>query len=216
MTAHLTYFDVRGRAEVVRLILEETATPYTETRVQLQDWAALKPTLPFGQLPLFQDGDVTIVHSHAIYRHLARKHDLYGTSELERTRCDMAAESYTDAFFDLNKLYWDPQFAQRRDDFEKATLPDWLDRLQRMFEQNQQGNGFWVGTALSYVDLLMWHYLDYVRPFSQRTLDQFGKLAAFKQRIETRPRIAAYLKSSRRPATLTIAMAPFGGAVETS
>jgi len=55
-----------------------------------------------------------------------------------------------------------------------------------------------------------------VRPFSQHTLDRFETLRAFKRRIEARPRIVAYPSSGRRPATLTISTAPFGGTPETS
>jgi glutathione S-transferase len=85
MTPLLTYFDVRCRAEIVRLILEETATSYRERRVDVAEWPMLKPTLLFGQLPTYEDGDLLIVQSHAICRYLARKHDLQGADEREHT-----------------------------------------------------------------------------------------------------------------------------------
>jgi len=212
----LKYFDVRGRAEIVRLMLEETQTPYREQRVALEEWADLKPSLPFGQLPLYEEGDLRIVHSHAIYRHLARTHDLCGRTEGERTRCDIVEESFVDAWRDLGFLYWDPQFDQKRAQYEDERLPVVMQQLERLLEQNAKGEGYWVGDALTLADFVMWHYLDYVRPFSQRTIDRFEKLAAFKRRFEERPRIAAYLRSPRRPATLTVALASFGGTPETS
>lgn len=52
---HITYFDARGRAEPIRLILEESATPYSETRVALGEWTAVKPALPLGQTPSSTD-----------------------------------------------------------------------------------------------------------------------------------------------------------------
>ena len=73
-----------------------------------------------------------------------------------------------------------------------------------------------MGRGLTYVDSCAWHFLDYVRPFSQATLEKFQLLSAFQQRIAARPRIAAYLVSERRPRTLTVSMAPFGGTPETS
>lgn len=93
----LTYFDIRGRAEVIRLILEEVAAPYRERRVQEQEWAAVKPTMPFGQMPLYQDGELLIPQSHAIYRYLARKYGLYGQDERERVRCDIIEEVFVEA-----------------------------------------------------------------------------------------------------------------------
>jgi glutathione S-transferase len=216
MTPLLTYFDVRGRAEVIRLILEETETPYRERRVKVEEWPALKPTLPFGQMPTYTEGDIFIVQSHAIYRYLARKHNLCGADERERIRCDIVEEAFVDAQSAVGGFYWHPEFAKKRDEFEAGALPDFLAKLQRLLEQNGDGNGYWVGDKLTLADFVAWHALDYVRPFSQRTLDRFGKLNAFKQRFETRPRIAAYLRSDRRPKTLTVAVAPFGGSPETS
>ena len=212
----LTYFDVRGRAEVIRLILEETGQLDRERRIQLSEWAALKPTFPFGQVPLYQEGDLSIPHSHAIYRYLARKHGLCGTSEADRIRVDVVEETFVDLQNELGGFYWSPQFHEKRDEYERSKLPALLDKAQRLLAQNRGGDGYWVGDALTFVDFQAWHFLDYVRPFSQRTLDGFDKLVAFKQRIESRPRIAAYLASDRRPRTQTVPMAPFGGTAETS
>lgn len=212
----LTYFDARGRAEVIRLILEETGTPYRERRVAVEQWPALKPTLPLGQLPIYEEGDLLLFQSHAIYRYLARKHDLYGKDEREHIRCDIVNETFVDAQNTLGGFYWSPTFAEKRDEFERKDLPKLLERVQGLLAQNRDGQGYWVGSALSYVDFCAWHFLDYVRPFSQRTLDRFELLMAFKQRIEARPRVAAYLASERRPKTQTVPMAPFGGTPETS
>jgi len=215
-TPLLTYFDIRGRAEVIRLILEEAAAPYRERRVQEQEWAAVKPTMPFGQMPLYQEGELLIPQSHAIYRYLARKHDLYGQHEAERVRCDIVEEVFVDAQNALGGFYWSPKFAEQRAEFERTRLPELLARLERLLADNESGHGFWVGRGLTYVDFCAWHFLDYVRPFSQATLEKFQLLSAFKQRIAARPHIAAYLASERRPRTLTVSMAPFGGTPETS
>jgi glutathione S-transferase len=212
----ITYFNVRGRAEVIRLILEERAVAYGERRVTLEEWPALKPTLPFGQLPCYEQGALRIFQSHAIYRHLARQHDLYGRDETERVRCDVVEEACVDAQNDIGGFFWKPDFAALRVQYEAHHLPQLLDRMQRLLLENRGSAGFWCGEQLSYVDFLAWHFLDYVRAFSMPTLQRFAALYAFKQRIDNRPRIASYLASSRRPATLTVAMAPFGGTPETS
>lgn len=212
----LTYFDVRGRAEVIRLILEEAGQPYRERRVPLSEWAGLKPTFPFGQLPLYEEGALSIPQSHAIYRYLARKHGLCGRSEAERVRVDIVEETFVDLQNELGGFYWSPRFEDERAVFEQTKLPALLDKAQGLLLQNEGGGGYFVGDGLTFVDLCAWHFLDYVRPFSQRTLDRFDELVAFKRRVEGRPRIATYLASDRRPRTQTVAIAPFGGTPETS
>lgn len=77
MPTTLTYFPIRGRAEVPRLILEHVGAEYEDKRITFEDWPALKQTLPFGQLPNYADDDVSIPQSMAIVRHLGRKHSMF-------------------------------------------------------------------------------------------------------------------------------------------
>jgi glutathione S-transferase len=65
----LTYFDIEGAAEPTRLALTLSGTPFEDVRVKFPDWAALKPTTPYGQLPLFQvDNDPVRTQSMAMLR----------------------------------------------------------------------------------------------------------------------------------------------------
>lgn len=41
---NLTYFDLAARAEQVRWILVEGGAKWIDTRVQFEDWPALKPS----------------------------------------------------------------------------------------------------------------------------------------------------------------------------
>ena len=50
----LTYFAIRGRGEPIRLLLVEAGQEFTDERVQFADWPALKPSTPFGQLPVLE------------------------------------------------------------------------------------------------------------------------------------------------------------------
>jgi glutathione S-transferase len=212
----LTYFAVRGRAEVVRVMLEDVGVEYDERRITMEEWPTVKPTLMFGQLPTYRDGDVFIDQSHAIYRYLARKHDLYGDDEHGRIRCDIVEEAFVDAQNNIGTFCWRPDFAQARAGYEETQLPALMEKLQKLFDLNRSGSGWWVGERISYVDFLAWHFLEYVRALSPMNLHRFERLKAAKLKLESRPRIAAYLKSARRPATLTVAVAPFGGSPETS
>jgi glutathione S-transferase len=89
----ITYFAIRGRAEPIRLILEELGIKYLDNPVAGADWRELKAQMPFGKVPMFEDGEFTIHESHAIYRYLARKYDLYGENENECIQCEMLVRS---------------------------------------------------------------------------------------------------------------------------
>merc|ERR1712180_123107 len=58
----LTYFDLRARAEPCRLLLAYGGLKYEDERIPppwdpASTWSTVKPTTPFGQLPLLQWGD---------------------------------------------------------------------------------------------------------------------------------------------------------------
>ena len=40
----LTYFNLRGRAEVARLILAQAGVEYEDHRIEREDWVKLKPS----------------------------------------------------------------------------------------------------------------------------------------------------------------------------
>lgn len=212
----LTYFDVRGRAEPIRVMLIDLGVEFDERRITMDEWPALKPTFLFGQVPMYEDGEVCIHQSHAIYRHLARKYDLYGDDEAERIRCDVIEEAFVDAQNNIGGFGWNPKFAELREDYETTKLPPILEKLQALFELNPVNSGWWVGNRVSYVDYLAWHTMEYVRALSPRNLARFERLKAAKLKLEARPRIAEYLQSARRPATFTVRVAQFGGTPETS
>lgn len=221
MKPKIIYFGARGRVEAVRLILEDQGVEYEDQRVDVAEWPQLKPTLPFGQLPVYEDEGIEINQSQAIYRYLGRKYDLYGKDELEQLRCDIVQEALVDVQASLGQLFWDPEFSAKREVYEKETLVPFMEKLQLLLNQNKRNDGdsaesYWVGNDVTYVDYIAWTYLDCIRAFAPKTLAQYPDLVKFKKQMELRPRIVEYLQSDRRPETYTAPMASFGGTPETS
>ncbi|KAJ1492635.1 hypothetical protein T484DRAFT_1930799 [Baffinella frigidus] len=64
----LTYFDIDGVAEKVRICLRTASPapiPFEDVRVAFPEFAALKPTLPNGQLPIMQIDDGPVMTQSA-------------------------------------------------------------------------------------------------------------------------------------------------------
>ena len=199
----ISYGPSRGRAEPIRLILEELGIEYRERRVgSWQEWMALKPQMPFQQLPAYEDGDLFIVQSHAIYRYLARTHDLYGHTEAERIDCDIVEEALRDARQEFWRFLKGLLPEKDRGLFAAGRLTTTLDCLEKYFRRHSADTKFWGGDALTFVDLLAFAYLDDVRALFPETLPKFGKLRDFRDRIAARPRLADYVSSDRRPAAI--------------
>lgn len=66
----LTYFDIQGAAEKVRLALVLGGITFSDVRVPFDQWGAMKPTTPYGQLPLMSiDGGEPMAQSEAMLRY---------------------------------------------------------------------------------------------------------------------------------------------------
>ena len=66
----LLYFNGRGRAEYLRLILAAANQKYEDARIEMSEWPKLKASTPFEQIPILEvrDGsNVTVLsQSNAI------------------------------------------------------------------------------------------------------------------------------------------------------
>lgn len=212
----LVYFPIRGRAEPIRLLLEYLGVDYLEEVVEYRAWRRLKPQTPFGKVPLYREGDLTIADSHAILRYLARRYDLYGRNENEQIHCDVLEETIRDGVDALALLMWDKAFEDKRQSFVEDELTPLLHHLEQYLGSIPREDGHWVGNQMTYVDFLGWSYLDIVRAMTGDLLASCKRLSGLKTVFEKQPRIHSYLNSSRRPPTITAPMASFGGTAETS
>merc|ERR1711955_196525 len=89
----LTYFDLRAKAEPCRLLLAYGGLKYEDERIPppwdpASTWSTVKPTTPFGQLPLLQWGDEVICQSMACARFVAREVGLAGNTSMEAAQVD--------------------------------------------------------------------------------------------------------------------------------
>lgn len=47
------YFNVKARGEIVRIIFAAAGQKFTDNRIEFNNWPAIKPTAPFGQVNYF-------------------------------------------------------------------------------------------------------------------------------------------------------------------
>ncbi|XP_073906912.1 glutathione S-transferase Mu 7 [Castor canadensis] len=202
MPLTLGYWDIRGLAHAIRLLLEYTDTNYEEKRYTMGDapdydrsqWLSEKFTLglDFPNLPYLIDGARKITQSNAILRYIARKHDLCGETEEEKIRVDILENQLMDTRMELARICYNP-------DFEKLK-PEYLEQLpgmMKLFSEFLGKRPWFAGDKITFVDFIAYDVLERNQLFEPKCLEMFPNLKDFLCRFEGLKKISAYMKSSR-------------------
>ena len=106
-TPTLHYFNIRGRAEAIRMAMHDQGIEFKDHSFSSDEWGkeqsdGLKAKwnaegkLAFGQVPMLEVDGMHIVQSHAILRYLGRKHGWYEGTPHELVRVDLVADGTED------------------------------------------------------------------------------------------------------------------------
>jgi len=205
----LTYFNIRGLAEPIRVILADAQVEYNDVAFNLpvdgkpdQRLVDLKASgkLDFDQVPLYEESDgFRIAQSGSIIRYLARKHGLNGKNEHEAAKIDSFYEYYKDITTGVSTTSRTPD-SVKRDELKKKLidedLPKHLHRLDTHLHNNK--TGFFVGASASYADLLIWYMLDNYSDQGLLDVSKYENLSKFKKAIESRPGMQKYISNPHR------------------
>jgi len=174
----------------VRWALEEAGQPYA---VRLVSFQAMKEPAhlalhPFGQIPTYEEGDLTLFETGAIVFHIAERY-----AGLLPEDANGRARAITWMFAALNTV--EPpildlvtaRIFERDKPWAEARLPLVLDRLRARLEplSTRLGDADWLDGAFSAGDLMMVSVLLRLRPSG--LLNDHPKLAAYVARGEARP-----------------------------
>jgi glutathione S-transferase len=216
----LTYFDVRGRADPARLMLELCTAPYEFVPMPLEEWMGqggkerMLQYTPFGQLPLLEDGSLSLCQSRAIYCYLARKLGLHGDTLEESARVDEVFETAYEVWWDLALFHWDKEFHQKRAAHREASRSK-LERLQAYFLRKRADANHWVRPGrYTLADVMMAATLEMLLPIHPGLVDEFPELHGFMTAFFKAPGVREYVRSERRPRTWTVPLATFAGVPE--
>lgn len=197
----LSYFDLRGRAEVARLLFAVAGVKFEDVRVRREDWLSVKPTTPFGQMPVLEVDGQVIAQSVAINNFLAREFGLYGASNLEAAHVDQIVclgEDFVNATLKANREENETKKAELLKTHTEETVPKFLGILEKLLEKNSS-TGFFVGKAVSLADVYVYNLLWGMLEASSNMLDQTPKLKNHQKKIGEIPKLKAYVET--RPKT---------------
>ncbi|VDL82880.1 unnamed protein product [Nippostrongylus brasiliensis] len=200
----LTYFNGRGLGEGARQLFALADQQFEDVRVTHETFPALKPTLPFGQLPLLEFDGHQIAQSNAINRYLAKTFGFAGKDAFESAVIDSLADQLTDYRVEIKPwFYVAAGFSQG--DAEKlkkeVLLPardKFLGFITKFLKKNA-AHGYLVGDKISWADVLIAEHTSDLFKRVPEYLDGFPEVKAHMEKIHQNPKIKKWRES--RPET---------------
>ena len=181
-----------GHAHRVELFLSLLKVPFRVVDVDLVSGAQKKPEFlrmnPFGQVPVIQDGDVTLADSNAILVYLASRYDESGrwyprdalTAARIQQWLSVAAGQLASgpAIARFIKLFGAP--------LDHATAAAISERLFKVLDQALAEQPFLAGETPTIADVSMYSYTAHA-PEGEISLEPYGNIRAWIARIEALP-----------------------------
>jgi glutathione S-transferase len=215
--AKLVYFNGRGRAELIRLILALTGVEYEDVRFKPTADNAENPSRPndefaefkktgvslTGQVPYLEIDGLRLVQSVAIARYLSGKYGLLGNgTDRHRVEIDMVVDTVEDLRNKFSQFYHEKD-ADRKEaltqEFWQTHFVKYAQALQNFIEANPVKSGFFVGERLSLADLVAYDALYMLSKLNPEAAEAFPKLIAHTTLVGAIPQIAKWVET--RPET---------------
>ena len=200
-TYKLTYFNARGAAEMVRFIFAQAGVKYEDVRVEGEEWPKLKPSTPFGVLPMLEVDGKQFSGSMIIGRYLAEQHGLAGENPIENAQIASTVDAVNDIAQELGK-YWFEKDETRKEEMKKNLAgKDGIPKRLQFFEKRASANADgWLAGKLTWADFSLYDLIDWVLlMLGDDFLNDFPGLKKNRASVKALPNIAKWLEE--RPVT---------------
>ncbi|KAJ3166397.1 hypothetical protein HDU88_003265 [Geranomyces variabilis] len=162
-TLKLDYFDIKGRAEPIRLALTIAGLDFEDYRLGKDEWPQMKPTTPFGQVPVLHIDGKPVTQCVPIIRYIGKiapESGLYPSDAWNALKVDELVSVVDDIAALLRPSFFesDPEKKiQARKDLSapEGALTKALANLERAVAKT--AGKFAVGDTLTIADLLLYN-----------------------------------------------------------
>lgn len=175
----------------VRWALEEAGLDYAEHLIDFEDkqTPSYRRKQPFGQVPVYEDGEATLFESGGILHHIASRHDALMPDDplarAETTSWMFAAlnsiEPYIQNLAEIDLFHADDDWAKARRPEAEAAVRLRLGELSAQL----QGRDWLAGGRFTVADLMMSMVLEILRHTD--ILADYPVLKAYRDRCFARP-----------------------------
>jgi glutathione S-transferase len=193
----LTYFDSpTSRGEECRLALFVAGVDFEDNRFQRASWAALKPTTPFGAVPVLEmEGKPPVSQANAILGYVGRRFGLLPADEWEAFRLESLVEATEELRMKISATFGitDAVELQRR----RAELVEGPIRQFGAAMERQVTGPFASGAAISIADIKLFVVVGWLNKgvldhIPANVLAPFPKLQAVFANVAAHPKVVEW------------------------
>jgi len=196
------YFNLEGgRGTACRLALHIAGARYEDVRVD-SDWGEVKPTTPFGSLPVLEvAGKGRIGQSNAILTYLGRRFELHPADLFEAARHESIIASVEEAMEKMAASNVFMEYPEQRKAHRLSLAAGYLQTWATKVCAHIGDEGpFFAGTDLHIVDLKLYEFIwstknnqnDFVPP---DIFDGHPKLIRVYAAVDTHPKVRNYFET---------------------
>ena len=153
----LYYFDMYGRAEPARMLLDHAKVPFEDVRFKREEWPDKKASFEFGTVPVLEKDGKQYCQSKSIMKYLGRTYGYYSEDPEVAYKIDSAV----DGMDDLTNSYMKVRYAGEDKEAQAKAFADfmayfdvWLGIYEKRLAANTTQKYF-VGDKLTIVDFEM-------------------------------------------------------------
>ncbi|CAM9452571.1 unnamed protein product [Ectocarpus sp. 6 AP-2014] len=194
----LTYFDMAGAAEPVRWALEKGGLEWEDKRLTREEFGALKPSLPNGQLPVLSVDGFELAQSMAMLRYVGKLGGLYPSDDLAAAKCDATMDCATDYYINIRPSFMEKDEAKKmemRADLAANYIPMWLSNMEKQLSST---DGTFFDGKMTVADMMIAYRLHHMKNgvldgIPTTIADSCPSLCAMYDAVVAEPKVAAFL-----------------------
>ncbi|XP_050067539.1 glutathione S-transferase [Anopheles maculipalpis] len=194
------YFNVKALGEPLRFLLSYGNLPFDDVRITREEWPALKPTMPMGQMPVLEVDGKRVHQSLAMCRYVAKQINLAGDNPLEALQIDAIVDTINDFRLKIAIVAYEPDDLVKEKKMitlNNEVIPFYLTKLNVIAKEN---NGHLVLGKPTWADVYFAGILDYLNYLTKTNLlENFPNLQDVVNKVLDNENIKAYI--AKRPIT---------------
>lgn len=193
----LTYFDMTGgRGEDCRLALFIANVDFVDDRVGSKDWKNIKPTTPFGAMPVLKiEGVGILAQSNAILGYIGAQYGLLPEDKFEAAQHHALMDAAEDLRSRVSRTFGikDADELKRiREELAAGYMKKWANNVEKLTQ-----GPFVAGEKISVADLKLYVLLNWFKKgilshIPANYFDEYSKLSGLFDAVANHPKVVEW------------------------